>query len=157
MFKSVLVGLCLLCISQTLFGFEGQVSSLIDKDFGILMPFGGDADEDEDVCVYADSHDYSVTAWSDAPDGEFEMLRSGGSETVIYEIFWNDSEGTNGNQELFSNQPRIFQSDNNRKCKENQNHKNANIEFFIPASSLNGAITGSYYSTVSIQIAEAGL
>jgi len=161
MFKSVLVGLCFLCISQTLFGFvgfEGQVSSLIDKDFGILMPFGGDAYEDEDVCVYAKSHNYSVTAWSDAPGGKFEMLSSGGSETVIYKIFWNNSKGTTGKQELVSNKPEIFQSHDNSQCNENQNDKkNSNIEFFIPASSLNGAITGSYYSTVSIQIAEAGL
>ncbi len=135
------------------YAFDAKVSNLMDLGFGTVAPFGPASSVNEDVCIYADNNQYSLTVSSNANAGAFEMLSTGGPETIPYEVFWNNTTGTNGNVQLSANQALVFSNANPAVNCGGQ--KNANIEINIPAASLEGALAGSYYATITILIGPA--
>lgn len=78
-----------------------QISGVENVDFGLVSSLGADRTQSIDLCVFAVSGRYGVTAFGNGPSGSFAM--SSMTSTLPYQVEWAATAGQSSGQILTAN------------------------------------------------------
>ena len=113
----------------------------------------------DDICIALSTGEfYSVVATGQGSGNEFELAN--GVDNILFEVFFNDDAGTNGNQKLSAGITLSGQSvPKGKKSKPKKNNKkpdcnklNANLAIIIPNNHLQQAQPGAYSGNLTLTV-----
>ena len=132
-----------------------QVSNLEDLNFGTFVPDEkGALILDDNFCIYRNSSAglYSITA--NSPEGGFNLKN--GSESVPYEVFFNNETGTTSNTQLSYNTQLASQTGANSTSPDcSTGGFSANIQIRIPTTNLKQVPAGNYQGNLILNVEPA--
>jgi hypothetical protein len=132
-----------------------RISALSDVSFGIITNFAADSVRSESLCLYAKSpplDQYRITASGSGPGGSFEL--SSGSDSLPYEVQWNDVAGQSGGAPLVANQPLTGQQSTASidDCSKGA-ATSASLLVVLRSAAVAAASSGTYTGTLTLLVA----
>lgn len=131
-----------------------QITGLDDVDFGTVEPTGA-ASEVQDVCVWsnASGRAYNITATGDGGAGT-DFSVTDGTNTLDYEVQWNDSAAQTSGTSLTSGTPLTGLSSTaiNPTCSAGPSNS-ASLIVNLSAANLEAAVAGTYTGALTLVVA----
>lgn len=132
-----------------------RITALSDLSFGSIMNFAADSVRSESLCLYAKRpplDQYRITASGSGPGGSFEL--SSGSDSLPYEVQWNDIPGQSGGAPLLANQPLTAQQSTASvdDCSKGA-ATTASLVVVLRSSDVSAASSGTYAGTLTLLVA----
>ncbi len=137
-----------------------RISGLSDVAFGTISNFAVDSIRNQSICVYAKGppapkDGYNVTATGSGPGGGF--LLSSGSNTLAYEVQWNDAAGQTSGTQLLPNQVltgnRTGAGNNATDDCSRGPATTASLIVIVRSAAVSAAISGTYSGTLTLLVA----
>ena len=154
--RAIAFGACVLLLPPAPAFAEDKVriTGLSDVSFGTVTSFATDSVRSQSICVYAKSalDNYRVTATGSGNGGAFAL--SSGTDTLPYEVQWNDMPGQTSGAQLSANSALTGQHSTAQKddCSKGP-ATTASLIIVLRAAAVAGAIAGSYSGSLSLVIA----
>jgi hypothetical protein len=132
-----------------------RISALSDVSFGLISNFAADSVRSQSVCLYAKSAPldrYRITASGSGAGGAFVL--SSGSDTLPYEVEWNDVAGQASGAPLVANQPLTGQQSTAAAgdCSRGP-ATTASLVLVLRSAALSAASSGTYTGTLTLLVA----
>jgi len=129
-----------------------KISNIADIEFGVYGG-AGDLAANHNVCIWTNDSEakYVVTASGDGEDAAFTLASDTG--TLPYSLFWNDSNGTAGNEELVATEVSGAMENANTSAFDCGEINNANFEVRISQDNLLSSRPGVYTGVLTLVIA----
>lgn len=126
-----------------------RISDVGDLAFGSYGG-SGDVNGNDDLCIYRNNPaaTYFVTASGDGAASAFSM--TDGTNTIAYNVYFNDASGTTGEALLTTNSKSTQQSGANTSALDCGGSNNANFHVEILEANLMSAAAGSYNGTLTM-------
>ena len=127
------------------------ISGMADIGFGTYSGVG-DLNQNEDICIYTNkaAGTYRVTGSGSGGGGAFTL--SDGTNTLAYNVFYNDVTGTTGEQQLTSGTPLGSQNGANTTSQNCGGSNDANYHVQILGTNLLAAPSGAYSGTLTLLV-----
>jgi len=131
-----------------------KIGGISDLAFGSYTGTGN-ISQDDDVCVWTNvtTADYVVTASGSGTASAFTL--TDGSETIAYQVFWNDVAGTSGSVELSTGVASATQTGANTTALDCSGGVNANFQVTMSQSVLLAVAPNSYAGVLTLTIEPA--
>lgn len=131
-----------------------RITNLSDVDFGLISNLQSDARRSQNVCVFSNStgNRYSVIATGSGTGSSFEL--SNGSNSLTYEVEWNDQSGQTTGTSLAPNVAATGQvsSATQQACNSGP-PTSGSLIVVLRSSSLTQAPEGSYSGSLTLLVA----
>lgn len=149
MFCALFVG-----VAPAMAADKGRISALSDVSFGTITDLENDSVIAQSVCVYAKSalNNYRVTATGSGSGGAFDL--NSASDTLGYELQWNDTADQTGGTELSPNVPLTAQHSTATRddCSKGPT-ATASLVVILRSVAVSSATAGSYTGSLTLVIA----
>ena len=124
-----------------------RISDFSDMAFGAYSGTG-DLNSNDDLCVYRNDTGGQYTITATASEGAFQV-DDGGTNTIAYSVFFNDTTGTTGEVAVTYNTATATQSGANTTSSDcSVGGLSANVHVRFLAADLQAAVPGSYSGTL---------
>lgn len=133
-----------------------RITGLAAFAFGTRNIGDGDADSNDDVCIFHNGDgSYKVNITDDSTGGTgagFNVENAGDSAVISYNVFFNDVTGTVGEAAITDGTNSAAQSGANTASQTCGGGNSANIHVVIPGANLDAAAAGAYDSELTIVV-----
>ena len=128
------------------------ITGLADISFGTYGGTG-DLNGNDDICIYTNkaAGTYGVTATGDGAASAFTI--TDGSNTIAYNVYFNDVSGTTGETQLITNTANTSQTGANTSSQNCGGGANANFHVEMLEANLQAAPAGAYSGTLTLVVA----
>ena len=128
-----------------------RISGLQEIKFGIWTIGSGTLQSSNDICVAVDHPGpYQITAMGTGSANNFQL--TSGIDAINYMVFFNDTSGLSGRQQLTPGVPLTGLKGRKRKKKSDCNKPTANLSLEIPEVNLAAAPAGHYSGTLILVV-----
>lgn len=131
-----------------------RISGLADLALGSYSG-SGDMSGADDICVYTNKApgNYFVTASGSGAANAFTITN--GTNTIAYNVFFNDTTGTSGEVSLASGVKSAQQTGANTTSASCGGSSSANFHVVVPEANIQAAPAGSYSGTLTLVVEPA--
>lgn len=129
-----------------------RITGVADLNLGEFSG-SGNLTSNDDVCIYTNDSggQYQVTAHGDGAGSAF-TVSDPSSNTIPYEVYWNDSTGTTGNVELSTNITLGTQSSADTTDENCSGGNTANFQVVVRESELSGQLAATFSGVLTLVI-----